>query len=503
MPSFDSFDYEENSKPQPCKILCLDSEPISVIIEKPETTPDATQKATTSARLRQETAKAQLDIAFRLKTQGAVYSPDRRSSPARNWSSTRINENYLAAYASGKFGTAKAREAECVDMVAYEEARVACEGWTHRPWKGMIQGDLVWVETTFDDGRWEPVAAQPCVASPEAAVYTPMPATRLARKKITKEELNSAYEDYARNPEAELGNLHVALYTYAPMRGRRKECKTLLEKRETYLLNDDILADFVADLIHRIQNGQYHTHEGKIENWIGYVWKNWFFPDVQTKIYSETNLTATVSEYSVEDDQPLAVQRVPGETYRVDVDREQADRDKESWNDPSNVVPRMLRQMDDPNSVWGKINTQTKLMMRAMAKGASTGEAAESVGLSERQGRRKMEQVRKLAEANPDIRELLLSSPASLHEESNIICIDASADDGEDESFDICGAAEKFLTAEEAAAYLGGLNSRTMSRWAREGYIPAFPIGEGKRRLWRFLESDLERWMLARRTVAA
>ena len=57
-----------------------------------------------------------------------------------------------------------------------------------------------------------------------------------------------------------------------------------------------------------------------------------------------------------------------------------------------------------------------------------------------------------------------------------------------------------FINAEEAAAYLGGMNHRTMTRWAREGYIPAYPIGEGKKRLWRFLEADLESWMLARRT---
>ena len=61
-------------------------------------------------------------------------------------------------------------------------------------------------------------------------------------------------------------------------------------------------------------------------------------------------------------------------------------------------------------------------------------------------------------------------------------------------------SAGKFLTPEQAAQYLGGLNSRTVTRWAREGYLPSYPIGEGKRRLWRFLEDDLERWMLARRT---
>jgi len=65
---------------------------------------------------------------------------------------------------------------------------------------------------------------------------------------------------------------------------------------------------------------------------------------------------------------------------------------------------------------------------------------------------------------------------------------------------DLCAAADRFLTPEEAAAYLGGLNSRTVTRWAREGYLPAYPLGEGKRRLWRFLECDLDDWMRARRT---
>jgi excisionase family DNA binding protein len=58
----------------------------------------------------------------------------------------------------------------------------------------------------------------------------------------------------------------------------------------------------------------------------------------------------------------------------------------------------------------------------------------------------------------------------------------------------------RFLDAQQAAEFLGGLNFRTVLRWAREGYLPAIPVGEGKRRLWRFLEADLEGWMLARRT---
>jgi excisionase family DNA binding protein len=61
----------------------------------------------------------------------------------------------------------------------------------------------------------------------------------------------------------------------------------------------------------------------------------------------------------------------------------------------------------------------------------------------------------------------------------------------------------RFLTAQQAAEFLGGLNSRTVTRWAREGYLPSYPIGEGKRRLWRFLENDLENWMISRRTGAS
>lgn len=57
----------------------------------------------------------------------------------------------------------------------------------------------------------------------------------------------------------------------------------------------------------------------------------------------------------------------------------------------------------------------------------------------------------------------------------------------------------RYFTCGEAADYLGGLNARTVARWAREGYIPAIPLGEGKKRLWRFVQVDLDEWMTARR----
>ena len=50
---------------------------------------------------------------------------------------------------------------------------------------------------------------------------------------------------------------------------------------------------------------------------------------------------------------------------------------------------------------------------------------------------------------------------------------------------------DRFLTAEEAAESLGGINPATLVRRAREGQVPAYPLEEGKRRLWRFRSADL------------
>lgn len=53
------------------------------------------------------------------------------------------------------------------------------------------------------------------------------------------------------------------------------------------------------------------------------------------------------------------------------------------------------------------------------------------------------------------------------------------------------------LTPSDAAAYLG-FDVKTITRWARQGYLPAHPLGEGKRKFWRFLESELSEWLSAK-----
>jgi hypothetical protein len=50
--------------------------------------------------------------------------------------------------------------------------------------------------------------------------------------------------------------------------------------------------------------------------------------------------------------------------------------------------------------------------------------------------------------------------------------------------------AHRLLDAQEAAQILR-MDRRTLIVWARLGYVPARPLGEGKRMLWRFLEHEL------------
>ena len=53
---------------------------------------------------------------------------------------------------------------------------------------------------------------------------------------------------------------------------------------------------------------------------------------------------------------------------------------------------------------------------------------------------------------------------------------------------------DKPMDPKAAAEYLR-LDEKTVTRWARQGNIPAHPLGEGKRKFWRFLEPELAQWL--------
>jgi excisionase family DNA binding protein len=55
------------------------------------------------------------------------------------------------------------------------------------------------------------------------------------------------------------------------------------------------------------------------------------------------------------------------------------------------------------------------------------------------------------------------------------------------------GPVEPFIDASEAATFIK-LHRKTLLRLAREGSIPAHPLTGNRRRIWRFLRSELDAW---------
>ncbi len=58
---------------------------------------------------------------------------------------------------------------------------------------------------------------------------------------------------------------------------------------------------------------------------------------------------------------------------------------------------------------------------------------------------------------------------------------------------------ERYVDATAASQFVG-MHPKTLERLARKGVAPGHPVGEGnQRKRWRFLLSELDIWLRARR----
>jgi excisionase family DNA binding protein len=60
--------------------------------------------------------------------------------------------------------------------------------------------------------------------------------------------------------------------------------------------------------------------------------------------------------------------------------------------------------------------------------------------------------------------------------------------------YSIAANFEPYVSVERAAAYLD-VAPKTLLEKARKGEIPAYPWGNGIRKIWRFKISQLDEWM--------
>ena len=59
-----------------------------------------------------------------------------------------------------------------------------------------------------------------------------------------------------------------------------------------------------------------------------------------------------------------------------------------------------------------------------------------------------------------------------------------------------------WMTAAEAASYLK-VQTRSLLLWVRQGKVPAYALSGTKRRVWRFLRSDLDNALLSRPVLSS
>lgn len=57
-------------------------------------------------------------------------------------------------------------------------------------------------------------------------------------------------------------------------------------------------------------------------------------------------------------------------------------------------------------------------------------------------------------------------------------------------------AFEPYVDAARAAEFLA-MTRKAILKMARKGQVPAYPIGEGPRKTWKFRISELDRWLQA------
>jgi excisionase family DNA binding protein len=60
----------------------------------------------------------------------------------------------------------------------------------------------------------------------------------------------------------------------------------------------------------------------------------------------------------------------------------------------------------------------------------------------------------------------------------------------------------EWMTSDEAAEYLK-VKTRSLLLWVRQGKLPAYALSGTKRRVWRFLKSDLDAALLAKPVIVS
>ena len=294
-------------------------------------------------------------------------------------------------------------------------------------------------------------------------------ASRLQAEK----ELNAAYVLYEKDPEYK-ETFYLKLYAYVRSTRSNASYVKLVNRAEMYIDAGDILGAFLLKITSLIENGKY-THEGKMENWLGFHWGNYHFPEVQTEIKSYLDRSIYVNQTAVgrggDDNEDKNFEHQNHSVAIKNVQEEQVEREQHKGYFFPVSRDRLFREM----------NPITQDIVRMLCEGLSITEIAARVNISPRH-------IRRVAtEEGEDALNNVLSTLQACADEDNVLpwpCgvgeIQASAED----------VFEPLLGVPEAAKLLR-IHPKTLQALARSGSVPCIRMGK----YWRFRESSLDAWV--------
>jgi excisionase family DNA binding protein len=422
----------------------------------------------------------------------------RHMPPARSGSSLNPNATFIWNVVDSHF----------LNRESHEEAVAILEGWKPQPWKGQIWQaqrniDRVWTGPTHTDLQWTGAEWQPYKRQDAVGKTPAYPAPSKVSVKTTEalqkvggiaeDELNAAYVEYAADPTEQRDSWVVTLSAFARSTKRvRQVNKKYWHKAEIYMDIEDIFDEFSINLMHRIESGQY-THKGKMQNWIGYIWGNFFFPEIQTKMNEYIDRSIYVNTL----DPDLEGYETQEHSIGVwQIEDQQATREQEGYAPISR--DRIFRQL----------SAATQTLVQMLAEGLTQDEIAVNLKISPRQLRRRLDKAEEDGEAvRAALSGVLHCGVQGCADEGNVLPwptdeyigdISACAAPSENKLADMVEAFENAITVQQLATILQ-CSRREIYKLVEQKRIPALRLGT----MIRLDPGQIAEWLRSKMTIAA
>lgn len=209
-------------------------------------------------------------------------------------------------------------------------------------------------------------------------------------------ELNAQYEAWVRDPVAEVGNLVLAIDSFARTDWRKAAAWKLLNTTTNGDEADDILSEFCLYLVDELELGHYE-HSGNFDGWIASTWEKRFLQKKKRELYKYTSRHRFVNDDSDSNDyeQSASCVRITSDLGVTRTDRKRnGDSCITEAGSPHKRTDAILRDLDNPNTKFGQLDADTRQILKGVSRDMTHEEIAKELGCCVRTIGRKLEEVK-------------------------------------------------------------------------------------------------------------